>query len=194
MVDTRDSLADGLTWRIVVHDSHEDDIVRVNFTGLNELPGQIEPYCIDHARQISFRLEQPSFTYLHQHGQDRLFSLCVGTRAYINRSIRHTRPIPASFRIAGNYPNPFSSRTNIRYTIPLVHAGAAPGLAVFAGIYDTRGSLIATLIDGRVEPGYYAVAWDGRGDDGAETAAGTYLCRFNAGGIFIKTMKMLKVR
>lgn len=75
--------------------------------------------------------------------------------------------------LSPNYPNPFSPSTSVRFVIP---ARAHVDLAV----YDVAGRLVRRLVDGELDGGEHAVAWDGRDAAGADVASGVYFCRLNA--------------
>jgi hypothetical protein len=80
-------------------------------------------------------------------------------------------PLAAVLELGQNYPNPFShsshSMTSISYAV------AAAG-DVRVQIYDTRGALLRTLVNGSQEAGTHVVNWDGRDDAGRVAASGSY--------------------
>jgi len=69
--------------------------------------------------------------------------------------------------LAANYPNPFSPRTRIDFT--MTSAGRAE-----LSIFDLTGRKVASLADGVFTAGEHQVSWDGRTDAGAPAAAGQY--------------------
>jgi FlgD Ig-like domain len=72
-----------------------------------------------------------------------------------------------------SYPNPFTGSTTIRYILP--ERGR-----MHLAIYDMRGELVRTLVDGPQESGVQEILWDGRNDRGQEVASGPYLCLADA--------------
>jgi aminopeptidase N len=64
-------------------------------------------------------------------------------------------------------PNPFRTRTQIRYYLP--EAGE-----VRVRIHDVAGRVVRTLADGWEMPGSRALWWDRRGEDGRRVAPGVY--------------------
>ncbi|MFQ5910546.1 MAG: FlgD immunoglobulin-like domain containing protein [Thermoplasmata archaeon] len=74
-----------------------------------------------------------------------------------------------------NSPNPFSSRTMIRYEIPLTGH-------VSLKVYDSCGRLVRTLVDGKESSGGRTVSWDGRDGSGRRMGSGVYFYRLDAGG------------
>lgn len=68
------------------------------------------------------------------------------------------------------WPNPASGPLRIAFTLP---RSGETDLAVF----DTQGRRVATVRRGMLEAGPHELAWDGRGADGENVAAGLYLLR-----------------
>ena len=69
-----------------------------------------------------------------------------------------------------NYPNPFNPDTRIDFSMP------GEG-SVTLSIYNIKGELVTTLLDGTLPAGRHAVDWhsvDGRGDP---VASGVYFYR-----------------
>ncbi len=77
----------------------------------------------------------------------------------------------AGFRLAQNYPNPFSGFTTIDYELP---ADAPVSLRV----YDLLGSEVATLVDQQLTAGSYTLRFDPLS---LRLRPGQYLCVLNAG-------------
>jgi glucose/arabinose dehydrogenase len=88
-----------------------------------------------------------------------------------------TKTIPGSFRLDQNYPNPFNPVTTIRFEV-----SRASEIKIL--VYDILGKAIRTLVDGKLEPGKYSEAWNGRDDNDQPVASGVYFVRMQAGGFF----------
>ena len=88
--------------------------------------------------------------------------------------------IPDAYSLSLNYPNPFNPSTTIRYDLP-------KAANVSLRIYNTLGQVVATLVDGRKEAGYYQVTWN------ANVPSGIYFYRLQAGN-FVETKKMILLR
>jgi predicted outer membrane repeat protein len=96
-------------------------------------------------------------------------------------------PVPESFALHQNTPNPFNPTTVIRYDVP------AGGGRVTLRIYDVAGRLIRTLVDRNVTPGHKSVTWDGKDARGNQVSSGIYFYRLVAGNAtFTKKMVFLK--
>jgi hypothetical protein len=80
-----------------------------------------------------------------------------------------------SGRRLSSAPNPFNPATTIAFAVDR----AGP---VSLRIYDVRGALVRTLVDGTRPPGVHEAAWDGTDDAGRPVASGTYLYELVADG------------
>ncbi|MAE70534.1 MAG: hypothetical protein CME06_08715 [Gemmatimonadetes bacterium] len=100
---------------------------------------------------------------------------------------------PASFRVHGNFPNPFNPRTVIRYDLP---SGSVPGeeaIPVRVTVFDLAGRSVATLVDQDQQPGGHSITWSGTTDTGAPLPSGVYFYRIEAGeNVATRKMVILK--
>jgi hypothetical protein len=94
--------------------------------------------------------------------------------------------LPTNLKLYQNYPNPFNPQTAICYELP--EAGS-----VVLNIYNLTGTLVRTLINGRINAGYHSTIWDGRDDLGHQVAGGIYFYRFQSRE-FQQTMRMLLLK
>jgi hypothetical protein len=72
-------------------------------------------------------------------------------------------------------PNPMSATTSITYSIG--EAGS-----VRLRVFDVRGRVVRTLVDGVKSAGEYPVVWDGRDDEGRDVGRGVYTYRLEVPG------------
>jgi hypothetical protein len=95
-------------------------------------------------------------------------------------------PVPeagvvAAAQLGAGYPNPF----NPTATIPVILAQDA---AVRLAVFDLRGRLVQTLVDGALSAGRHEIRFDGR-----ELPSGTYVCRLDGpGGVQTQRMTLVK--
>ncbi|MEN8005809.1 MAG: FlgD immunoglobulin-like domain containing protein [Candidatus Krumholzibacteriota bacterium] len=75
--------------------------------------------------------------------------------------------VPRITTLAQNYPNPFNPQTWIDFSLPSAQK-------VSLRIYDERGRLVRTLVDGMAPEGDNQVRWDGKDNGGRGVASGVY--------------------
>jgi hypothetical protein len=83
-------------------------------------------------------------------------------------------------------PNPFATATSLSFTIP---ASGRVRLAIF----DVTGRMVASLIDGDLDPGLVTIGWNGTGARGVSLESGVYFCKISLNGQTISTGKLLLV-
>ncbi len=83
---------------------------------------------------------------------------------------------PARFALRGATPNPFNPSTTISFDVP------ASGGEVRLDLYDARGRLVRTLVNGRRDPGRQEAVWNGRDVAGRRVPSGVYFARLRATG------------
>jgi len=94
--------------------------------------------------------------------------------------------IQTSLALGQPRPNPVRGESSIAFALP--RAGHMK-----LRIFDIRGRVVRTLIDGRAEAGDGLVIWKGRDDSGRQLADGVYFYRIEHGGESL-THKLLLVR
>ena len=100
-------------------------------------------------------------------------------------SVPATPVLPSTKFAASNYPNPFNPSTKISYTIK-----AAGHLTM--KIYNVRGELVKTLIDGHVEASDF-VMWDGTNNQGSNVSSGVYFYEARMGSnVVVNKMALVK--
>ncbi len=90
-------------------------------------------------------------------------------------------PVPETFSLSQNFPNPFNPTTVIQY-------GVRSSRLVSLKVYDVLGRLVKTLVNGVKSPGSYEVRFNG-----SQLASGVYFYRLAAGGhVIIRKMLLMK--
>ena len=82
---------------------------------------------------------------------------------------------PDAVLAVSNYPNPFNPSTTIKLTLPRTGD-------VSMKVFNVRGELVRTLVDGRLEAGVHDIVWDGTTDKGNQAASGVYFFSTQANG------------
>jgi hypothetical protein len=85
-----------------------------------------------------------------------------------------------------NSPNPFGATTTIAFDLE-------NEADVSICIYDVKGRLVRTLLDGRRGADHHTVDWEGLDNRGNPVAGGVYFYRITAGP-FVQVKKMIMVR
>ena len=86
-----------------------------------------------------------------------------------------------------NTPNPFNPKTNINFVL-------TRAARIQLNVYDIRGNLVRKLRDVVLEGGPHAVEWNGRDDDDAMVASGTYFARLRIDTKYMGVQKMSLVK
>jgi len=94
--------------------------------------------------------------------------------------------IPNEFELMQNYPNPFNPTTTIRYALPKASH-------VTLKIYNLRGELVNTLVNGYQTAQNHQVVWNGDNEAGQKVAAGVYLYHLQAGS-YQQTMRLILLK
>lgn len=87
----------------------------------------------------------------------------------------------------GASPNPFNPRTTIEFVL------TRPNLAQL-NIYNLRGQLVRSLVNGHLEAGTYPVVWDGTDDSGNRMGSGTYFARLRIAAEVMQVQKLSLVK
>jgi hypothetical protein len=97
--------------------------------------------------------------------------------ATVNVDVTSNTPQEPRFSLALGEPspNPFTSRSMIRFAMPAAQA-------VQVTVYDIRGHRVRVLLDDVMPAGAHETAWDGRDAQGGQLASGTYFVRLQSGG------------
>ncbi|MCK4510470.1 C39 family peptidase [bacterium] len=95
-------------------------------------------------------------------------------------------PLPMELVLHAARPSPFAGTTTMQLDVP-GHAGH-----VRLAIYNVRGQLVRTLVDGALPPGRREFVWDGMDDTGRPVSAGAYFarCESDAGSATRKLVLM----
>ncbi|MHC4510914.1 MAG: T9SS type A sorting domain-containing protein, partial [Planctomycetota bacterium] len=83
-------------------------------------------------------------------------------------------------------PNPFRTATTIPFSLPSASR-------VVIDVYDVRGRLVASVLDGFRDAGHHEAIWSGTSTTGRPVPAGIYFYRLTAGGK-ARTGKMVLLR
>ncbi len=90
---------------------------------------------------------------------------------------------------AFNYPNPFNPATTISFNL----LSQNPEYVKLV-IYNVKGQKVKQLIEDRLAPGLHSVVWNGKDENGKQSASGVYFYRLKSGDNppLIRKMLLLK--
>jgi len=88
---------------------------------------------------------------------------------------------PSELALLPNYPNPFNPWTTIPFTL-------VNDAHINIRVYNLRGETVATLLSGKLAPGYHETRWNA-----SDVSSGVYLIRLEANGL-TKTQKVMVIK
>jgi hypothetical protein len=91
------------------------------------------------------------------------------------------KPLPATFVLESNFPNPFNPSTTLTYGLPR-------NSRVRLEIFNILGQLVAEVVNGERDAGWHHETWN------AAAATGVYICRFEATGLSTPKSTYVQVR
>ena len=94
--------------------------------------------------------------------------------------------IPKKIKLNQNYPNPFNPITSLSYTL-------LKDELVNLMVYDMKGRMVKTLINGFQTAGKKSVQWNATNHQGKPVSAGVYLYKVQVGA-FVQTKKMILLK
>lgn len=165
----------GLTWDAPVDDDFRYFRIYRSENAVFEIAG-MEPYA--QTTNNSFRDEQtePGKSYYYRltavdfHGNAS--PACAVVAAHLTE-LELAQSLPDKFALKANYPNPFNPSCRIPFELPR-------SARVVINIYDSRGTLVRSLVNDIRNQGYHSAVWDARDDAGRALPSGIYLVRMQA--------------
>ncbi|MBA7565496.1 hypothetical protein ES708_07180 [subsurface metagenome] len=94
--------------------------------------------------------------------------------------------LPEDFALHQNHPNPFNPSTTLRFDLP-----EASDVTLL--VYDLLGREVIRLVEGRLEPGYQQIIWNGRDRLGRDVPSGIYIVRMVTPK-YVKSVKMVMLK
>ena len=95
-------------------------------------------------------------------------------------------PEGVSFLLNQNYPNPFNPDTNISFSL-------AVAAKIEIMIYNSKGQLVRTLVDGFYSSGEYVINWNGKTNEQKPVSSGVYFYRMGKNGTY-QNKKMILMK
>lgn len=171
---TRDNNRQGFAWQIALYNQgSKTKTVAYNLGNLASVPSYLKACLWDPETQSFESADGDWHQETLQPSSEKTKWVVVGTEAFLSD---FKTSFPAnSLKLAGCYPNPFSGRLSIRYS---VDQSSLKQLRF--GIYDLRGRLIHQHTIKRPRYGNGLFVWNGLSSDMREVAAGQYILRMTS--------------
>jgi hypothetical protein len=96
-----------------------------------------------------------------------------------------------SFKLHGNYPNPFNPVTALRFDIPVATGKLAD---IQLTVYNSLGQKVKTLVNDQLPAGAYEVQWNGLNANGAITPSGVYFAELTMNSLQRQVIKMVMMK
>jgi hypothetical protein len=90
-----------------------------------------------------------------------------------------------SFKLDGNYPNPFNPNTVIRFELP-------QSQNVSIKIYNVLGENVRELFNGELAAGMNELVWNGNNDSGNPVPSGVYIYKIESNGNVLSSKMILQ--
>ena len=102
--------------------------------------------------------------------------------------LEEVKSLPITFRLRGNWPNPFNATTIIGFELP-------QALPLYLTVHDVLGRRVRQLHTGEtLVAGSHQTVWDGRDDQNRPVGSGIYPYRIRSGGNLIGGGRMTLIR
>jgi len=98
--------------------------------------------------------------------------------------LNNVQQLIRSFKVIGNYPNPFNPSTTIAYSIPQKSD-------VKVNIYDVNGQLIKEIVNESLDAGEHFVTWNGTNQTNSSVASGVYIYTVQSGSRLVSRQMIL---
>ncbi len=173
--DLHSASAEGHEWPFLLK-TNQEGMVSLDFEWTQSLPSDWDVVLIDAVAGIIKDLRaDPTYEIACAcDNSGRKFVIVTGPPSFTRDALVAYDVVPADYRLAQNFPNPFNAVTTLRFALP-------EESTVSIIIYDLLGQKIATLADrAYYSSGNHALIWDGHDDLGKMMSTGVYFYRMEA--------------
>lgn len=159
------------SWDLTVATDLAGAPIVLSWDELDQIPGNLNLYLYDlqEGNVINLR-QQDTYTFTGSSHARQFRLVCSKGMSVVPQLL----PVHAS--ILANNPNPFRDHTMITFNVPVENKALSE---VVMAIYDTRGTLVKTLMQGSLAAGTYRYGWDGTAQNGMPVHGGIYICRMS---------------
>lgn len=163
----------GGRWRVVFASDQSGEPFHVNFVPEGELPEGWSIAAFDGAREIDLSNSSRIEGRVPSNGHEIVWDVVVGDAKYLERVRDGQLSQITEVALGAPFPNP--SRTGFALDFATPRPTAA-----LVEVFDVRGRLVTTLVNGQLDPGVHRIEWNGELAHGKRAAAGVYFIRSKA--------------
>lgn len=168
--DVRLPSVEGHTWDFTCIVNPADELLRLTFEGVKQVPAGFEIFLVDEETATAFDLRSNNrLEFAIKNLTEKKFKLLAGNKSYVRTQAREVEFYPQSYVLLQNFPNPFNPATQIIYSLP--EAGM-----VELSVYNIHGQLVARLVNELQSAGSHTAVWQARG-----ASSGVYWIRLQTG-------------
>lgn len=168
--DVRRPSVEGHTWEFTCVVNPADEVLRLTFKGVKQIPANFEIFLIDTETETAYDLRSNNrLEFAIKNLIEKKFKLLAGNKSYVTEQAREVELYPQSYVLLQNFPNPFNPATQIIYSLP--EAGM-----VELSVYNIHGQLVTQLVNELQSAGSHTAVWQARG-----AGSGVYWIRLQAG-------------
>ncbi|MBC6951690.1 T9SS C-terminal target domain-containing protein, partial [candidate division KSB1 bacterium] len=168
--DVRRPSVEGHTWEFTCIVNPADEVLRLAFEGVKQIPAGFEVFMVDEETEIAYDLRSNNrLEFAIKNLTEKKFKLLAGNKSYVTTQAREVELYPQSYVLLQNFPNPFNPSTQIIYSLP-------EASMVELSVYNIHGQLVAQLVNEPQGAGSHTAVWQARG-----AGSGVYWIRLQAG-------------
>ncbi|OGJ90007.1 MAG: hypothetical protein A2268_12560 [Candidatus Raymondbacteria bacterium RifOxyA12_full_50_37] len=161
---------DGRTWPLTMRSLDKKRNVSIHLAAIENMPQGFMTVLYDPERMVGVDLQTDSaYDDLLAKNGSKNYEVVVGAHDYVQNRLNGKIGRPEFF-LAQNTPNPFNPITAIHYALKR-------DTRIDLSIFNIRGQLVRTLVQGKMRFGRYVALWDGRDNTGKAVASGMYVYR-----------------
>jgi len=170
--DVRQPSDEGHTWEFACIVNPEDELLRLTFEGVKQIPAGFEVFLVDEETATAFDLRSNNqLEFAIKNLSEKKFKLLAGNKSYVTAQAREVALYSQNYILLQNFPNPFNPATQIIYSLP--EAGM-----VDLSVYNVYGQLVARLVNELQSAGSHTAVWQARG-----AGSGVYWIHLQAGKV-----------
>ena len=165
-------------WNFHVETNQKDKLITMSWQNDYFGKNNLELILFDQSTQKRIDMRKTN-RYLFNPKKSRNFQVYFGNSEFIEENLK-----PSQIHFGDPYPNPFSKKITLPFSLPV----SSENYQVEISIFDLKGKLIYTLVQGEFSGGVHQSVWNGQDHNGKPLPNGFYIVR-----LIVKTKYTHKV-